>query len=82
MELPKDKLMDALSLTRERVRVWAFGNLDIQKLSSTQKKDRHPLPALSHRKMGEGAERVLWANVSPFIDSFYQGESIKADRVE
>jgi hypothetical protein len=44
MECVKEELIDALSLTRERVRVWVSENLTLQKLNSTQKKDKHPLP--------------------------------------
>jgi len=40
----QEKLIDALSLTRERVRVWVSENLSLQKLNSAQKKDRHPHP--------------------------------------
>jgi hypothetical protein len=60
--------LDALSLTRERVRVWVSGNLSLQKLNNSQKKDRHPLPPLSHRKMGEGTEGVAFRSFSqPFV---------------
>src|SRR5271170_3281903 len=59
MELTKEKLTDALSLTRERVRVWVSENLSFQKLDTTQQKDRHPLPPLSDRKMGEGVSQSL-----------------------
>jgi len=64
MELTKEKLTDALSLTRERVRVWVSENLSLQKLNNAEKKDRHPLPPLSHRKMGEGTENVAFRSFS------------------
>ncbi len=59
MELTKGELIYALSLTRVRLRVWASGNLSLRKLDKTQKKDGHPLPPLSYRKMGEGTENIL-----------------------
>jgi hypothetical protein len=48
MELTKEKLIDALSLTKERVGVWVSGNVSLRKLNNTQKEDRHPLPTLSY----------------------------------
>jgi len=44
MECAQEEQIDALSLTRERVRVWVSENLSLQKLNSAQKKDRHPHP--------------------------------------
>ena len=58
MELPSEKLIDALSLTRERVRVWVSENLSLQKFNNTQQKDRHPLPALSHKKWERASVRT------------------------
>ena len=60
IDCAKEELTDALSLTRERVRVWVSENLSLQKLNNAEKKDRHPLPPLSHRKMGEGTESVAF----------------------
>src|SRR5271154_6163644 len=56
IDCAKEELTDALSLTRERGRVWGSENLSLQKLNSTEKKDRPPPPPLSHREMGEGTE--------------------------
>jgi hypothetical protein len=36
MELRRNALMDALSLTRERVRVWVFGRCQIHKRTGAE----------------------------------------------
>ena len=70
MEYAKEEMSDALSLTRERVRVWVSENLSLQKLNNAEKKDRHPLPPLSHRKMGEGTESVSFRSFNQLFAIF------------
>src|SRR5277367_5994562 len=55
MELTKEKLTDALSLTRERVRVWVSESLSLQKSDKLHRKDRHPLPCML-KGAGEAAQ--------------------------
>src|SRR5271154_4241512 len=78
MEYAREEMPDALSLTRERVRVWVSENLSLQKLNNAEKKDRHPLPPLSHRKMGEGTENVPFGSLSQRFAIFRQ--SLVRDR--
>ena len=58
MELPKEKVIDASD--QGQGRVWVSGNLSSQNLNNTQKRDRHCLPSLSHKEMGEGTESLAF----------------------
>ena len=68
-------MLDALSLTRERVRGVGFWEPELTKIEQYSEKERHPLPSLSHGKMGEGISQNLthhqpgaWPSVQVWVN--------------